>query len=207
MNAKKFSDAMSELDSKYIDEALSYKKKAKQKEKKPILIKCGAIAACLMLVIGYVLLSPTTYNGRLVINEYHTNSTDSYYSSPASGEVDFTYEVREALEKYKGKNVIFLLTFDLFKDGGITDEERNEEYQRLVSLGYKLYSAKCWTYQGEGEKQYYTVVVGYFTESDLSQFKNNSEYGYMFDFATNGDGSGISVNEDEIITSFPIDFS
>ena len=29
----------------------------------------------------------------------------------------------------------------------------------------------------------------------------------MFDFATNGDGSGISVNEDEIITSFPIDFS
>ena len=146
MNAKKFSDAMSELDSKYIDEALSYKKKAKQKAKKPIWIKCGAIAACLMLVIGYVLLSPTTYNGRRVINEYHTNSTDSYYSSPASGEVDFTYEVREALEKYKGKNVIFLLTFDLFKDGGITDEERNEEYQRLVSLGYKLYSAKCWTY-------------------------------------------------------------
>ena len=51
------------------------------------------------------------------------------------------------------------------------------------------------------------VVVGYFTENDLSQFKNNSEYGYMFDFATNGDGSGISVNEDEIITSFPIIFS
>lgn len=69
MNAKKFSDAMSELDSKYIDEALNYKKKAKQKAKKPIWIKCGAIAACLMLVIGYVLLSPTTYNGRLVINE------------------------------------------------------------------------------------------------------------------------------------------
>ena len=29
MNAKKFSDAMSELDSKYIDEALNYKKKSK----------------------------------------------------------------------------------------------------------------------------------------------------------------------------------
>ena len=30
MNAKKFSDAMSELDTKYVDEALNYKKKAKR---------------------------------------------------------------------------------------------------------------------------------------------------------------------------------
>ncbi len=47
MNAKKFSDAMSELDTKYVDEALNYKKKAKM----PILVKWGAIAACLCLMI------------------------------------------------------------------------------------------------------------------------------------------------------------
>ena len=41
MNAKKFSDAMSELDTKYVDEALNYKKKAK----KHIWVKWGAIAA------------------------------------------------------------------------------------------------------------------------------------------------------------------
>ena len=35
MNAKKFSDAMSELDTKYVDEALSYKKK----DKMPIWVK------------------------------------------------------------------------------------------------------------------------------------------------------------------------
>lgn len=46
MNAKKFSDAMSELDTKYVDEALNYKKKAK----KPGWIKWGAMAACLVLV-------------------------------------------------------------------------------------------------------------------------------------------------------------
>ena len=46
MNAKKFSDAMSELDTKYVDEAVNYKKKAK----KPIWAKWGAIAACLVLV-------------------------------------------------------------------------------------------------------------------------------------------------------------
>ena len=45
MNVKKFSDAMSELDTKYVDEALNYKKKAP----KPIWVKWGAIAACLCL--------------------------------------------------------------------------------------------------------------------------------------------------------------
>ena len=30
MNAKKFSDAMSELDTKYVDEALNYKKESKE---------------------------------------------------------------------------------------------------------------------------------------------------------------------------------
>ena len=33
MNTKKFSDAMSELDTKYVDEALNYKKKAKKPKK------------------------------------------------------------------------------------------------------------------------------------------------------------------------------
>ena len=56
MNAKKFSDAMSELDSKYIDEALNYKKKAK----KPRWIKWGAMAACLCLVIAGIAISQIT---------------------------------------------------------------------------------------------------------------------------------------------------
>lgn len=45
MNAKKFSDAMSELDTKYVDEALNYKKKAK----KPILGKVGDYCSLLVL--------------------------------------------------------------------------------------------------------------------------------------------------------------
>lgn len=50
MNAKKFSDTMSELDTKYVDEALNYKKKAK----KPVWIKWGAMAACLCLVVAVI---------------------------------------------------------------------------------------------------------------------------------------------------------
>lgn len=47
MNAKKFADAMSELDTKYVDEALCYKKKAR----KPVWVKWGAVAACLCLML------------------------------------------------------------------------------------------------------------------------------------------------------------
>ena len=55
MNAKKFSDAMRELDSKYIDEALNYKKKAK----KPVWVKWGAMAACLCLIVVAIITVPS----------------------------------------------------------------------------------------------------------------------------------------------------
>ena len=63
MNAKKFSDAMSVLDSKYIDEALNYKKKTKQKEKKLGWVKWGAMAACFaVIVITAVSILPNYLN-------------------------------------------------------------------------------------------------------------------------------------------------
>ena len=51
MNIKKFEDAMNEIDEKYINEALEYKKKAK----KPVYIKITAAAACFAaaVLIGF----------------------------------------------------------------------------------------------------------------------------------------------------------
>ena len=46
MNTKTFSNAMSELDTKYVEESLNYKKRAKQ----PVWLKWGAVAACLCLL-------------------------------------------------------------------------------------------------------------------------------------------------------------
>lgn len=78
MNVKKFSDAMSELDSKYIDEALNYKKKAK----KPVWVKWGAMAACLCIVLalGVLIKSPTSGEivgpGFLAITAYAASSDE-----------------------------------------------------------------------------------------------------------------------------------
>ena len=47
MNSKKFSEAMSEPDTKYFNEALDYKKKAR----KPIWVKWGAAAVCLTIIL------------------------------------------------------------------------------------------------------------------------------------------------------------
>ena len=47
MNVKTFSDAMTELDTKYIEEALNYEKKAR----KPVWIKWSAMAACLCVFV------------------------------------------------------------------------------------------------------------------------------------------------------------
>ncbi len=47
MNSKKFSEAMSEVDSRYVDEAINYKKK----DRTPVWLKWGAMVACLCLVI------------------------------------------------------------------------------------------------------------------------------------------------------------
>lgn len=46
MNSKKFSEALGKLDTKYVDEAVSYRKKAQN----PVWVKWSAVAACLALV-------------------------------------------------------------------------------------------------------------------------------------------------------------
>lgn len=206
MNAVQFSSALGKVNDKYIMEAITYERK-----KKSGWLKWGIMAACLLLIMGRVFMSPPTHNGSIIISKYSASSSGSY-ATPSPGTVAFTSEVRAAREKYDEKNVTFLLSFDIFKNNGeqivgLSEEERIEEYQRLVSLGYELYTAECWTYQGKDQKRYYTTVVGYFTEGDLSLFRGNPEYGYMFRFVTNGDGSGISVDETDIIADFSTNYS
>lgn len=61
MNSKKFSEAMSELDTRYVDEAIGYKKK--RTYKKTVWVKLGAMAACLCLVIvGGVMFTQNSGN-------------------------------------------------------------------------------------------------------------------------------------------------
>lgn len=104
MNAKKFSDAMSELDSKYIDEALNYKKKAGKKKKKQNWAKWGAMAACLCLVVAGAFALP-----RFIGND--TPNTPPVIEENAYG---FTMEESDVL--------YFPISFSQRKTFGIIDE-------------------------------------------------------------------------------------
>ena len=101
MNSKKFSEAMSELDSKYVDEAINYKKKAK----KPVWVKWGVVAACLCLVVvGTVYF--TRYNDGATfdpITDYDDSPSDSPATFYYGGGIycyhgDLVYELPENVE-------------------------------------------------------------------------------------------------------------
>lgn len=59
-----------------------------------------------------------------------------------------------------------------------------------------------WTYYGDNQKEYSPIVVGLFTEDELTNFKAGVQYGYAFHFETNGDSSSISVDEENVVTDF-----
>ncbi len=82
MNVKKSSDAMNELDSKYIDEALNYSATKKSGRFSPKWIRRCMIAACLCvaLVIGVLIQPPNsnvvTSSGFLTITAYAASSDE-----------------------------------------------------------------------------------------------------------------------------------
>lgn len=57
MNTKKFSEAMSEIDSKYVDEAIQYQSKKKTQS----WLKWAAMAACLCLIVVTAITVPTLF--------------------------------------------------------------------------------------------------------------------------------------------------
>ena len=107
MNAKKFSDAMSELDSKYIDEAINYKKKVKKSRKKTnkhSLIKWGAMAACLCLIVAGAFTLP------------HFIGDDTPSTPPVVVENDYGFTL-------EGSDVLyFSISFSQRKTFGLIDE-------------------------------------------------------------------------------------
>ena len=78
MNSKKFSDAMSEIDSKYVDEAIRYKKSGK----KLGYIRWGASAACLAFIIAVAASIADQAQNQIKLSDNSSNVTVRYTSTP-----------------------------------------------------------------------------------------------------------------------------
>ncbi len=78
MNPEKFSEAMSEIDSKYIDEAIRYKKSGK----KHSYIRWAASAACLALIIAVTASIAARTQNQIKLSDNSSNVTVCYTNSP-----------------------------------------------------------------------------------------------------------------------------
>lgn len=210
MRKNRISETIGNINQKYVNEATAYTGEVKA-VRRPVWMKWGAVAACLCLIVAAMVAVPNLFGDNAIkdgsiISDFKMNSTvDTSYATPVPGEYFCFIEVNEARKEYAGKDVSFLLSFDVFNSDGeqMSIEELNEEYQRLSDLGYKLYYVEDhWTYYGDNQKEYSPVVVGLFTEDELTNFKASEQYGYAFHFETNGDGSSVSVDEKDVVTNF-----
>lgn len=110
MNAKIFSEAMNELDNKYIDEAIGYRSNRKISN----WLKFGAAAACLCLVVGGTL---TVINLK---NEppYHRGTMEQIYTLPQTAKmsvelVEWSGDHFKAITVDAGNNNVFPVNAEL----------------------------------------------------------------------------------------------
>ncbi len=210
MRKNRISETIGNINQKYVNEATAYTGEVKA-VRRPVWMKWGAVAACLCLIVAAMVAVPNLFGDNAIKDEtiisgFKSGSlVDACYATPVPGEYFCFIEVNEARKEYDGKDVSFLLSFDVFNRDGeqMSIEELGEEYQRLSDLGYKLYYVEDhWTYYGDNQKEYSPVVVGLFTEDELTNFKASEQYGYAFHFETNGDGSSVSIDEENVVTNF-----
>ena len=227
MRKNRISETIGNINQKYVNEATAYTGEVKA-VRHPVWMKWGAVAACLCLIVAAMVAVPNLFGDNAIKDETIISDSnlfgdnaikdetiisgfksgslvDACYATPVPGEYFCFIEVNEARKEYAGKDVSFLLSFDVFNRDGeqMSIEELGEEYQRLSDLGYKLYYVEDhWTYYGDNQKEYSPVVVGLFTEDELTNFKASEQYGYAFHFETNGDGSSVSIDEENVVTNF-----
>ena len=197
------------LDETFIAEASPENvKKIKGKRMRRAVLRIGALAAsiCLLVSVLFIrqsMMSSDTVKTPDIISSYTIRMSNSY-TSPENGKYFCVRDVNAAREHYAGQPVEFLLKVDMFVDRHFleSDEALDAEYRRLSELGYAFYEVEAWTYEGKGDKRYYPVIVGVFTEEQLQNFPAHPDIGYVFSFVGNGDGSSVTFSKSSAIAAY-----
>ena len=159
MNVKKFSDAMSELDTKYIDEALNYKKKAK----KPGWVKWGAMAACLCLVIAGIAISQIPgihpdHGAGVDPGGTHPDGVDPVIASVA------VYPATENIEDVADATIESISEVDAYEFDTL-----GEYLPTSLPNGYHFGKANLYETTMKDGTRYYMLRVQYITGNDTAQ--------------------------------------
>ena len=172
MNSKKFSEAMSELDSKYVDEAINYKKKAK----KPGWIKWGALAACLCLIVTAAFAIPRLFE--------QPNDHTSGDLSPMVYVNDTLYRSASSQPDLTGKEVqlVYLGTISSKVSSSQYPKENFQANDDIVGCAVYQFG-KDIVVEIDGQYWSYCAVldVDYTTNDDGTYTCRGNAYKYMFE--------------------------
>ena len=167
MNSMKFSEAMSELDSKYVDEALSYKKKAR----KPVWVKLGVLAACLAIVIAIGgILAP--FSDNMIVSAYAYGTDEEITTAGAvmnSGTISDSGRMKGSpLQFYLAGKDIATVRFSCknqqlnFMDW----TEKREDYGNAQNFTVAY---------GEDESEYYYLTINWVPNATIRELTDNKD--------------------------------
>ena len=168
MNSKKFSEAMSELDSKYVDEAIHYKKK---KNKNPFWIKLGAVAACLAIVIAVGgILAP--FSGGMIVSAYAYGTDEEITTAGAvmnSGTISDSGEM-------KGQPLMFYLSGKDIATVRFSCKNQQINFLDWTEKRDEYGNAQNFTVAyGEDESEYYYLTISWVPNAIIRELTDNED--------------------------------
>jgi len=167
MNSKIFSDAMSELDNKYVDEAINYKKKAK----KAGTIKWGAMAACLaVLVVACGIFFHS--NSGMVVKVY-AHGTDEEITE--AGAVINTGTISDTGEM-QGHPLMFYLSGEDIETVRFSCKNHQINFMDWTEKRDEYGNAQNFTVTyGEDESEYYYLTIDWIPNTIIRELTDNAE--------------------------------
>lgn len=155
-----------------------------------------------------------------IINEADSPEGDTMISQPENGEWACEFGLRKQIMDVlrmqitpsiaggTGKEARFLAAFRLIKDGKPVDPdsaEYLEEVQRLTELGYEFRALR----RDGRRKESKVLICGLFTAEQLDEFSArefdaSTEYGYIFYFPENKDGTPLDWEDYDELCGLPL---
>lgn len=166
MNSKLFAEAMNEIDSKYIDEAISYSRPRSLKRPAGIAVIAAAVIAILGLC-GFA--------------AYEFGLFDPWLQKPSSEPIE---TVRSAIEGQAGKEYTITVRIEDIR----VDEDETERVKSMYS-GSELAKSRGWTDEFI-EEHFIVVWAKYYTEYDHTKTFLDDGYTEQYFYLTQDTETG-----------------
>lgn len=166
MNSKKFSQAMSELDHRYVDEAAGYKK-----ARKSVWVKTGAIAACLAAVVVIAGIFVPFHGGMEV--SAHARGTDE--EIPAAGAVMHSGTISDT-GKMRGQPLMFYLSGQDIASVRFSCKNQQINFMDWTEKREEYGNAQNFTVvYGEDESEYYYLTINWVPNTLIRELTDHKD--------------------------------